>query len=667
MRAKRRFACAGLLALLFASASLHAQFQQPTKEELAMTSDPKAPGAAAVFLNIDESENDPLHLRIYYVRIKVLSEKGKELATVTLPYSHAGWKVSDIKARTIHPDGTIIPLTGKPEDLLVVKKGEHEVERKVFNLPQVEVGSILEYRYAIDYLGYSSPDWEVQRNYFVHKAHFSFVPFENFTPKAANMRSNRYLIDGKGRAINSLIWWKHLPVGTDLVQEPTGRFVLDVNDVPARPSEPWMPPIQSLLYRVFFYYNPAMSVQDFWVDSGKDWSKHIDRFAVPSVELQTVVAGLMATGDNDLDKAKKLYKAVAALDNTDYSRRRGETEMKVLGLKENKHAEDVWRQKSGTSEEIVMLYLALARTAGLKVYAETVVNRNRGIFDPSYMSMSQFNELMVRLEIGDKKYLLDPGEKMCPFGEISWKHANARGLTQSPSGPTIGVTAPESYKDNSTTRTGVLNLDAQGQLHGALQWTLRGQEALQWRQNALRNDPDELKKRFDRMIAQEVPKGIEVHVDHFLGLDDPEVNLLAMVKVSGQVGTVTSKRMFLPEHFFEIRGRRVFADVEQRTTPVEMQYGEQVVDQITYSLPEGFSVEAAPADANLQWPNHAVYITKSVSAPGKVTVARRLARAFDQAKPEEYKDLRDFYQKVATADQQQIVLTTAAPAAAKGN
>jgi hypothetical protein len=43
-----------------------------------------------------------------------------------------------------------------------------------------------------------------------------------------------------------------------------------------------------------------------------------------------------------------------------------------------------------------------------------------------------------------------------------------------------------------------------------------------------------------------------------------------------------------------------------------------------------------------------------------------LARAFTLAKPLEYQDLRGFYQKVAAADQQQLVLT-AAPQAGKGN
>ena len=69
-----------LLAFLFSPALLSAQFQAPTDEELKMTADAKAPGAAAVYLNIEEIDNDPLHYQSHYERIKVLSEKGKELA-----------------------------------------------------------------------------------------------------------------------------------------------------------------------------------------------------------------------------------------------------------------------------------------------------------------------------------------------------------------------------------------------------------------------------------------------------------------------------------------------------------------------------------------------------------------------------------------------------------
>lgn len=96
-----------------------------------------------------------------------------------------------------------------------------------------------------------------------------------------------------------------------------------------------------------------------------------------------------------------------------------------------------------------------------------------------------------------------------------------------------------------------------------------------------------------------------------------------------------------------------------------MHYGEQWTDQLTYHLPAGFSIEGAPQDAKLPWEGHALYVVKTKSDPGQIIVARVLARAMTFAKPDEYQELRGFYQKVAAADQEQIVLSTAP--AAKGN
>ena len=173
----------GFLAVV-SPALLRAQFQPPNPDELKMTSDPKAPGADAVFLEIRESDNNPLHYRHYYARIKVLTEKGKELGTIKLEYAkdHSYFKIVDVQGRTIHPDGTVVPLAIKPENLLVTRNAALEVEQKVFTLPSVEVGSVLEYSYELSYDPhyFHSPTWEVQQHYFVRTAHYDFTPYERF-------------------------------------------------------------------------------------------------------------------------------------------------------------------------------------------------------------------------------------------------------------------------------------------------------------------------------------------------------------------------------------------------------------------------------------------------------------------------------------------------------
>jgi hypothetical protein len=656
-------------------AVVYAQFQPPTPEELKMTSDPKAPGADAVYLNVEEIANDPLHYQSYYARIKVLTEKGKDLATVELPYLKGNTKIADIKGRTIHSDGTVVPLTVKPEDLMVAKAGELQIGQKVFTLPSVEVGSILEYRYDLRYDDneFSSPAWEIQKPYFVHAARYSFTPFKEFMPEGTpDKGTSMYLLDSRGREAHTLTWSGHLPAGVTVKASVNGSYSIDVADVPPIPDEEWMPPIRSFFYRVSFYYNYTNDVAAYWLSESKLWSKDVDKFAEPSKGIKAAVDGLIAPGDSDLDKAKKLYVAVQALDNTDYSRHKTETEMKQLKIKEARHAEDTWAQKSGSSEDIAMLYLAMLRAAGLTAYAVKVVDRERAVFDFTYMSLDQLDTTVVVLSTGGKEIVLDPGEKMCPFQTVNWRHSYAGGIGQSAQGVSYSVTPAQAYKDNTVNRVANLTLDAHGGITGQIQIIMVGQKALHWRQFALRNDGAEMKKAFDHDELEGVlPEGVEAHVDHFLAVDQPDSNLLAIVNVTGSLGTATAKRIMLPGLFFETHGHVPFANEEKRLEPVDMEYADRVTDDVTYHLPPGVAVEGAPQDASVSWQGHAMFMLKSKAGPNQVEIANSLARGFTIAKPEEYQDLRGFYQKVAAAEQAQLVLTIApAPAAApagKGN
>src|ERR1039457_634036 len=110
-----------------------------------------------------------------------------------------------------------------------------------------------------------------------------------------------YLQNQNGETLNSLIWWGKLPDGVKVGQAPaSGRFSLDVTDVPPSPDEEWMPPIRSLLYKIEFYYASSNTAVQFWENAAKRWSKEVDHFAEPSKGIHEAVAGLIAPGDSDL-------------------------------------------------------------------------------------------------------------------------------------------------------------------------------------------------------------------------------------------------------------------------------------------------------------------------------------------------------------------------------
>ncbi len=648
MRIRLVVRAAALLVCLAASVPVWAQFQEPTKEELQMTEDPKAPGAAAVYLNVEEKTDDELHFHSYYARLKILTEKGKEAATVRIPYDHGFYKVTDIRGRTIRPDGSVIPLKAKASDLVDVKSTGFQVNTIVFTLPDVEVGSILEYylqkRYDDGWV--SSPDWPIQQAYFVHKAHYYFQP--------SHQMGGRLLYAFRSKP------------DTKVVSDSLGRYSYDVTDVPPIPTDDWMPPLNSVNWHVEFYYTEFTSGADFWQDQGKRWAKDAERFANPGKSIHNAAAELTTAGDTEEQKARKVYDAVMKLENTSFTREKGEAERKAEKLKVTKDAEIAWDQKSGSANDLALLYVAMVKAAGLQAYPMQVVSRDRAIFDQNYLSGSQFDDYIAIVVIGGKEVFLDPGQKMCQFGLLHWKHTMVGGMRMTAKGASFGVTPANTYTQNAEQRIADLSVEADGSVKGTIRIVLSGQDALRWRQMAIENDAEEVKKRFNEWMREFVPDGVQVDFDHFLGLEDYTTNLIGFVKVSGGLGNATGKHFFLPGAFFESRAAHPFVAQDKRTMPVDMHFPKRVSDEVTYRLPEGYAVESSPQRASMPWEKNAVLNMESTANGDMVTMKRTLAYNFTLVAPADYGGLHDFYQKVATADQQQLVLTRSAQAV-KGN
>jgi hypothetical protein len=654
------------LGFIASCVSLHAQFQKPSDEELKMTADPQYPDAAAVILNYEEKTDDTAHFTSHYARIKILRDSARELATVSMGYFRGVQEIASIQGRTIHPDGSITELNAKPSDLLQAKQGDAEIHEVVFNLPAVETGSILEYYYQVRLPEHTcmSPDWEIQKLYPVRKAHYTFTPCTGILDSTPGV-SNTVLTDYHGNSLSDLLWYPILPPGKTLQPTAAHRFDLTLDNIPPLPHEAWMPPIESQRYQVRFYMAYSADGSDYWPKEGRFWLTDVNRFADPSGAIKSAVAGIVSSSDPDVDKAKKLYAAIQALDNTNFSRQKGKAELQAEGFHPAKRAEDTWNQKSGSSHDIALLYLAMLRAAGLTAYPMIVADRQHRVFNPNYLNFNQLSGLVIVLDSGGKEMVLDPGEKMCPFGVVSWRHSGSGGIRQTASGTGSGITPLLPYSANTLTRRASLTVNPDGSITGKLSFAFTGQQALAWRQEALRVDENALKHRFNEWLSTQVPAGTRAQLEGFSNLDNIAADLTAEATITGTPGSVTGKRILLPAAFFTNAETRTFVAEANRQMPVDMNYAAQVKDGVLYHLPAGYTVEAAPPAANIPWPNHAVYLLKPAQSENGLNIGTALTRAFTILDPGEYSQLRDFYQKVATASQQQVVLV--AGEGAKGN
>jgi len=617
-----------------------------------MTSDPKAPDAAAVYLYREERTDDQKSFKGLYERIKVLTEKGKSLATVKIPYEKGMAKVTNIQGRTIHPDGTVIPLTAKPDDLVTVKVKGYREDMIVFTLPSVEVGSILEYRLEIRYDDnwLFPPTWEIQQSYFVHKAHYEF---------------DVGTVYGNGP---KRLMWAATPVEAKIPvvnNKDNNKFTVDLTDIPPVPDDDWMPPLNTIRERVEFYYTYALNGEDFWQNECTFWSKAMEGFANPSAQLKAAVAAMIAPGDTDEQKARKIYAAVTRLENTMFTREKSRQELKKEKLKEIRKAEDVWKDQGGTPNQIALLYVALARAAGLKAWPMWVTSRDERIFNSLHFSTDQLTDFIVVLEVAGKTIYLDPGQKTCPFGELAWQHSLTGGMRMNESGAKLAITPADTYKNNVTERQAELTIDPEGGVTGTAHMEFSGADAIYWRQEAVQDGPDELKKRMTESVLEDMPDGVQIELDRFEHLDDYESRLMVDFKVSGNLGAPAGKYFILPGLFFETRAKHPFVAQDKRTTPIDVHSPRSEKDLVSYHLPDGFTVEGSPKTNDVKWEGSAVLAISSGVENNVLKVGRAFARNFTFLGPGSYSPLHDFYIKLASADQQQIVLTR--NAAPKGN
>lgn len=640
------------LVLTAVPAFSYSEWQQPTPEELKMTSDPAAPNAPAVYLFREETVDDKIHMHSMYARIKILNEKGKEYGDVEIPYWGGDFQVRNISGRTIHSDGTVIPFTGQAIEKLDFKTSEYRRMRKVFSLPDVQIGSIIEYRWILAYDDHrlSSPEWYIQQPIYVHKAHYHFNP----PPDYINITTKEH---GHENLANQLLYTSALPQGVKVRQGFDG-YDLTVEKIPPIPDEDYMPPFHSFTYRLIFYYSPWRTSDEYWRNQGKYWNKEVDRFASPSDKLRAAVQQIIAPGDSDQQKVEKIYAAVMKIENTSFTREHSAEENKAEGLK-IKTADDIWDQKRGNDDAITRLFIAMVRSAGLKAYDMIVVNRNRDIMQQAYLNWYQLDDEIAIVPIGGKDMYFDPGQRYCSFGKLHWKHTLATGVRQTDSGTAIANTPGVSYKDNSTLQIAQLKLDPEGKVNGVIRITYSGAEALYWRQAVLRTDEAEAKKDFEEELQTRVPPGVTVKTNHFIGLTDYTSLLMVQVDVSGSLGTSTGKRAFVPASFFEASTKPLFVH-DKRENPIDLHYPFITKDQVSIEVPEGMTIESVPKDSEIPFPKQADYVSKYVPKGNTYNYGRLLILANCFFMPDEYATLRDFYQKFNAQDQQQVVLALGA-------
>jgi Domain of Unknown Function with PDB structure (DUF3857) len=615
-------------------------FQPISSEELKMTSEPLAPGAPAVILyrQVERNDNSPPHEE-NYLRIKILNEEGRKYANIEIPFVKGSDDVKNIRARTVKPDGSILDFDGNIVENSLVKAKGLKILAKTFTLPDVQVGSIVEYSYTSDFNGHLyNSRWILSSELFTKRASFSLV-------------KNHQL---------SVWWsWNELPPGTGEPKNETEVISLEASNIPAFQREDFMPPENELKSRVDFNYEPS-SIRPvpevFWKNLGKTWNQYLENFVKHNdKDMEKAVTQIVSANDPPEVKLRKIYDRVQQLRNTSFELEKTAQEEKRDKDKMPQNVEDVWKRGYGNVAALNWLYLALARAAGFEAYGCWVSDRKQYFFTPSTMQSSQLDATVVLVKLNGKEIYLDPGEQFTPFGMLYWTLTGVKGLRLDKDGGTwILTTLPESSA-SKTARSARLKLSESGDLEGTVKITYTGLDAMHYRVEAQHADALARKKFLEDEVKEQIPGTAEVELTNQPDWTSSETPLVAEFDLKvPDWSSNAGKRVVIPAGIFTAAEKHLFEHA-RRIHPIYFAYPYQKADDVTIELPSGWQVSSVPPKQDQDVPAVG-YSLRVESGKDTLHLTRNLKMDFMIMDPKYYPAIRKFFEFVRTGDEEQVVL-----------
>ena len=662
--------CLFVLSLVpgFLSLRSFADWPPVSPDDLKMTSIKEQPGAPAVVLDREEVDDDMNNVHSVYERIRILTDAGREYANVEIPYGRRWFTITGISGQTIHADGSVVPFAGKPFDKTVIKGEGIRLNVKSFTLPDVQVGSIIDYKYSLRYEDQRAfaPEWEVQTELFQRKAYFKFIPFQN--------HGSVELLMGNGHIVNGVAWTPFLPKGPQPQshQLPTATFAtvhevsywidLAMNDIPPAIEEPYMPPANMMKMRVYFYYQEKLNMDDYWKAEGKYWNKEVEEFVGKDRGIDEALAKTIAPSDTPEQKVHKIYAFVSSLENRDYVPERTKEEAKVLELKPVKGADDVLENRSGDHDELNRLFVAMVRRAGIPASLIWVPDREHDVFLKQYLSTSQFDAEIAIVQLDGKDVFLDPGTKFCPYGILDWRYTAVEGLRQSAKGAEIAQTPQPIYTQAVTTRLARLTLDEHGVASGVVSLMFKGSTAMRYRQLGGKTDAEGRKKLLEDDLREILPGGSQISLSNSPDWDTVESPLIAQFHVTFPFAIAAGKRLMLQQQLFQVNEKARFPATDRKNA-IYFHLPWQEADEVHITIPAGMEVESLAPDDMIKLP-YAIYKTQhKKESPNMIFVRRDFIMGAGLFSPNEYKEVKGFFDKVKSDDDQPALVRLSQSAA----
>ena len=522
-----------------------------------------------------------------YHKIKILKKEGFDKSKITIPIFDKE-RVHGIKARVynLSKDGQI--NTSYLLDEKVYTKQINDKWKEVsFTLPNIKVGSVIEYVYSITSPYSQIDDWYFQSDIPKLRSDFTAAILGNWKYNI-RVTGNQKLIRNDAYVEKNCIYIERFGEGDCSI------LSYGMDDIPAFEPEDYMLSQKNFISRLSFELESYTNVDGQVKKYTKTWKDADKRLKNNFLDNQTskknyfkkkVLDNDILSIKNELEKAIKIFNLVKG--NFNWNGK--------YWPSRHVRVKKAYQNKVGNVFDINLSLFNALQAANIESNLALLATRNKGLPTKLYPIISEFNYLIVRAVVDNKVYFLDATKKMMPFGLIQYQALN--GEVRIMDFKKGGNWEVIQLKERTSTQRKLSLELIDGDLKGELIVRSTGYSAFNKRNELLNKNDDDILNDFETKYPS-----FEVDDFKISNLEKVSKKLIESYKV-------TVETNFLDEGISRINPFLISRETENpfkldaRNYPVDFGYPRSKTYMLSLKVPENYEIVKIPENKSLSLPN----------------------------------------------------------------
>ncbi len=580
----------------------------------------------------------------YYFRVKILKKEGFGKGTIKIPY-YKKETIENIEAYTYNLVGNNRMEKKYLMDKDIFKNKENGNWHTItFTLPNIKVGSVLEYRFTKTTPYFNQlDDWEFQSDIPKIKSEYDSAILSNYKYNVS-LKGYYPLDKNKPSIIRRCV---KIP---GLSEASCSVLSFGMNNIPAFKEEGYMKSRRNYMSRITFelesFTNSSRGNKENYTDTWKSTDRKFKSGEYFGAELRKStffkknLPPELLSETSTIEKAKKIYYFIQ--DHfTDNNK-------SIAYYKIN--TKKTFNDKIGTVAEINVSLMNALIAAGFNAKIALSTTRDRAEPTKIYPVISEFNYILVKVIIEGKEYFLDASNKQLSFGQTPFKTLNGdvrvldfkKGSYWQPNSGTL----PSSEKINLSVK-----ISTEGGIKGRLRVINTGYDAYFLRSELSNTNEDSYLEDYEN------DNQLEINDYKASDLDRKNTSITQNFDFNFEDSTdPTLSKLYLNPFFHEKISTNPFK-LEKRLYPANFGYKLNYQYRASISIPVNYTIGKLPESRAFSLPNKGGnFIFNIKQTTSKISILFKYNLSKVEYTNEEYFALKEFFNQIVKVQSTLITL-----------